>query len=100
MVEEARWDEHDNKWKTTVRVTGGKEAEFRQQYTISSDFLVSAVGLLNYPSYPDIPGRENYTGRLMHSARWDLDCNWEGKRVAVVGNGTGALLCCSPDQCC
>jgi cation diffusion facilitator CzcD-associated flavoprotein CzcO len=87
-VEQAQWDENEQKWKTTVRVTGGKDAEFRDSYTITSDFLVSAVGQLNFPSYPNIPGMDDFKGKLMHSARWDLGYELEGMNVAVIGNGT------------
>jgi cation diffusion facilitator CzcD-associated flavoprotein CzcO len=51
------------------------------------DFLVSAVGQLNVPSYPKIPGIEDYAGKLMHSARWDWSYDMRDKKVAVIGNG-------------
>lgn len=90
-VEEARWDDVEKKWKTSVRVVGGKEAEFADNYTISSDFLVSAVGQLNVPQYPNIPGLDDFKGKKMHSARWDWSYGLEGKRIAVIGNGASAV---------
>lgn len=86
-VEEARWDEEQKKWKTSVKVADGKDAEYGDHYTITSDFLVSAVGQLNLPSYPNIPGLDEFQGKKMHSARWDWDYNFDGKRIAVIGNG-------------
>ena len=50
---------------------GSKDAEFNPEYTITSDFLVSAVGQLNVPSWPDIKGVDSFSGKVMHSARWD-----------------------------
>jgi cation diffusion facilitator CzcD-associated flavoprotein CzcO len=66
---------------------GSKDAEFCGSYEISTDFLVSAVGQLNVPKWPNIPGIEGFGGRVMHSARWDWSCDLEGKRIAVIGNG-------------
>jgi cation diffusion facilitator CzcD-associated flavoprotein CzcO len=90
VVDSAVWSEADKKWKTAVSVTGGKDSEFGSTYTITSDFLISAVGQLNVPKLPDIPGLADFKGRLMHSARWDWSYNLEGKKIAVIGNGATA----------
>ncbi|EEH42256.2 uncharacterized protein PADG_07076 [Paracoccidioides brasiliensis Pb18] len=90
-VEEARWDDKTRKWKTAIKVgSGSKDAEFVDHYTISSDFLVSAVGQLNSPSYPSIPGIEDFQGKMIHTARWDWTYDLKGKRIAVIGNGATA----------
>ena len=70
-VEDARWDGEAKKWRTHVTVAkGSKDAESNPEYTIVSDFLVSAVGQLNMPAYPDISGIDSFEGKKMHSARW------------------------------
>ena len=89
-VDEARWDDAEKKWKTTVTVAGGKDAEFGEHYTLTSDFLVSAVGQLNQPKYPDIPGLSEYKGKIMHSARWDWSYDLQDKKIAIIGNGATA----------
>ncbi|OCL04796.1 FAD/NAD(P)-binding domain-containing protein [Glonium stellatum] len=86
-VEAARWDDAELKWKVDVKVSGDKDSEFASNYTITTDFLVSAVGQLNQPRYPDIPGLGDFKGKVMHSARWDWSYGLEGKRIAVIGNG-------------
>ena len=53
--------------------------------------LVSAVGQLNRPSIPDIPGAADFAGPAFHSACWDHDVDLTGKRVVVVGTGASAL---------
>ena len=68
-------------------VNGGKEAEYGNCYTISSDFLISGVGQANLPKYPDIPGLGSFEGKVMHSARWDSSYSMDGKKVAVIGTG-------------
>jgi cation diffusion facilitator CzcD-associated flavoprotein CzcO len=89
-VEEAHWDDTEKKWKTSVTVTGAKDAEFGQHYTITSDFLVSAVGQLNVPKTPDIPGINEFKGKLIHTARWDWSYELKGKKIAIIGNGATA----------
>jgi cation diffusion facilitator CzcD-associated flavoprotein CzcO len=86
-VEAATWDDSKNRWKVNVQVTGGKDAEYNPAYSIECDFLVSAVGQLNQPQYPDIEGLEDFKGKIMHSARWDWSYSLEGKKVGVIGNG-------------
>jgi cation diffusion facilitator CzcD-associated flavoprotein CzcO len=90
VVEEARWQETSKKWLTNVKVTGGKAAEFGENYTITSGYLVSAVGQLNSPHYPDIPGLEEFKGVVMHSARWNWTKPIAGKTIGIIGNGATA----------
>ena len=87
-VDAATWNEKTLKWETTVTVGGGKEAEFSSSYTISSDFVVAATGQLNNPKGIDVPGYEEYKGKIMHSARWDWSYDMKGKRIAIIGTGT------------
>ncbi|KAF9691619.1 hypothetical protein EKO04_010377 [Ascochyta lentis] len=89
-VEAATWDDSQSRWKVDVKVTGGKDAEFSPSYSIESDFLISAVGQLNQPRYPDIEGLDNFKGKIMHSARWDWSYDMQGKKIGVVGNGATA----------
>ena len=86
-VDSAAWDENEKKWKTRVQIAGGKESEFQSDYTITSDFLASAVGQLNQPRTPQFPGLETFGGRAMHSARWDWSTPIQGRRVCVIGTG-------------
>lgn len=86
-VEQAEWNEEEQKWRTSVKVVGEKDAEYGDAYTIDSDFLISAVGQLNFPSYPNIAGIDDFKGKLLHSARWDWTYNLAGKKIGVIGNG-------------
>lgn len=89
-VDRAEWDETENAWKVSVTVSEGKEAEFSPKYSIKTPFLVSAVGQLNIPKLPHIPGLSEYKGKVMHSARWDWSYDISHRRVAVVGVGSTA----------
>ena len=86
-VSKAIWDPKAHKWNTTVKVFGGKESEYGSEYVITSNFLISAVGQLNFPKCPDIKGLSSFKGKVMHSARWDWSCPLEGKKMVVIGTG-------------
>lgn len=88
-VEDAAWNDETRKWE--IRVTmpkGSKEGEFSPEYVIKSDFLISAVGQLNQPRWPEIEGIDSFKGKKMHSARWDWSYDLAGKNIALLGNGT------------
>ncbi|MFJ9370338.1 flavin-containing monooxygenase [Nocardia sp. NPDC101769] len=58
---------------------------------ITARYVIGAVGGLEQPHNPDIPGIGDYTGKIMHSSRWDHDYDYRGERVAVIGTGATAL---------
>ena len=53
--------------------------------------LVAAPGPLSEPSIPDLPGLDEYTGTVFHTATWNHDHDLRGRRVAVVGTGASAI---------
>lgn len=77
----ATYDDEARTW--TVRLSQGDP--------VVVDVVVSAVGQLSRPSYPEIPGRESFAGEAFHSATWDHDVDLRGKRVAVIGTGASAV---------
>jgi len=83
-VEEAVFNENSASWRIEVKRPDG-EREF-----LSADVLISAVGQLNRPRFPDIDGMESFEGPSFHSARWRKDVDLAGKRVAVIGTGASA----------
>jgi 4-hydroxyacetophenone monooxygenase len=84
-VEEAVWDDERCLWSLRIRDGAGA-------VTVSEvDAVVSAVGQLNRPSFPDIPGLDSFQGESFHSARWDDTVDVEGKRVGVIGSGASAV---------
>ncbi|KAK1993144.1 phenylacetone monooxygenase [Colletotrichum falcatum] len=55
-------------------------------------YLVTAMGILNEPTLPNIPGVHDYNGKAWHTARWPSDgASLEGKRVAVIGTGATGI---------
>jgi cation diffusion facilitator CzcD-associated flavoprotein CzcO len=53
--------------------------------------VIVASGPLANVSLPDIPGIETYEGKKIHSARWDHEYDFAGKKVAVVGTGASGV---------
>lgn len=55
--------------------------------------VVSATGTWSHPFIPDYPGRSEFTGLQLHSARYESPAMFAGKRVLVVGGGnSGAQI--------
>jgi len=84
-VTSARWDEATATWQVTCRTAEGPTE------TIVANAMISAVGALNRPKLPDIPGRDTFAGPAFHSARWPKGLEVAGKRVAVVGTGASGF---------
>ncbi len=53
--------------------------------------LIMATGQLNRPKFPQIPGRDDYSGISFHSAEWEHQHDFTGKRVGVIGTGASAF---------
>ena len=88
----ARWNDTTNQWSVELRPAAGtKESEYHPStYVIICQFLVTGVGQLNVPKYPDLGDLSKCKARIMHSARWDSAYEWTSKRVAVIGSGATA----------
>jgi 4-hydroxyacetophenone monooxygenase len=81
----ATWDEASATWSVRVRSADGAED------VLTARAVISAVGQLNRPKMPDVPGLEDFAGPLFHSARWAHDVDLTGKRVAMVGAGASGF---------
>ena len=79
-VESAIWDDDRHVW--TVRLDDGTTDE--------GHVLISGVGFLNVPRYPDWPGLEDFEGPSFHTFDWAHETDLHGKKVAIVGTGSTA----------
>lgn len=77
----AEWDEREHMW----HVATGDGTEY------VGKALVSGLGALHLPSYPELSGIDRFEGEVFHSAAWNHDFDLAGKRVAVVGTGASAI---------
>ncbi|MBJ8348945.1 NAD(P)/FAD-dependent oxidoreductase [Antrihabitans sp. YC2-6] len=76
------FDEATGLW--TIAAAGRKR-------NVKARSVVVASGPLANASLPAIRGIETYEGHKIHSARWDHDYDFTGKKVAVVGTGASGV---------
>ena len=92
LIESLVWDEKTNRWN--VGTNRGDQIKAR--------FVVLAMGPLNKPKLPGIPGIDKFKGKIFHTARWDYDYTggeWRNpeltklkdKKVAIIGTGATAI---------
>ncbi|KDQ31391.1 hypothetical protein PLEOSDRAFT_1036737 [Pleurotus ostreatus PC15] len=89
---EAKWDDDAGKWRLRM-------LEF-EEFEDSADVLFTGIGNLNRWYWPDIPGLEDFKGKILHSAQWDTGDSssgweesvrdWKDKRVGVIGVACGS----------
>jgi cation diffusion facilitator CzcD-associated flavoprotein CzcO len=80
-VDRAVWDDRTHTYELTLS----------DGTTAACEVLVSAVGFLNVPRLPDLPGLDTFEGPAFHTARWEHEHDLTGKRVAVIGTGSSAI---------
>ncbi len=80
-VTSAAWDDECAQWR--LELSTGE--------ALDADVVVSAVGQLNRPHYPELPGLGGFAGPAFHSAEWDHSVDLTGRRVGVIGTGASAI---------
>src|SRR5581483_2835569 len=77
----ATYREDEALWTVVIRnPRGGLE-------TLQTRIVISAVGVLSRPKWPDIEGLDTFRGPKLHSGAWDAHFDWRGRRVALIGTG-------------
>jgi 4-hydroxyacetophenone monooxygenase len=79
------WDESSASWRVEVQGPDGTAD------VLDARFIVSAVGSLNLPKLPDIPGMGTFAGPSFHSSRWPDDLDVSGSRFALIGAGASGF---------
>lgn len=77
----ATWRDDAAEWLVTT--TSGE--------TFIADVLISAQGMFGDVKWPDIPGRDSFSGDLVHTGAWPHDLDITNKRVAVIGSAASAV---------
>jgi cation diffusion facilitator CzcD-associated flavoprotein CzcO len=80
-VDSMEYDDGARRWNVTLA----------DGTVLTPKAIVSGIGALHVPSYPDLPGIERFRGTAFHSAEWDHSYDLAGKRVAVIGTGASAI---------
>jgi 4-hydroxyacetophenone monooxygenase len=84
-VTDATWDDDMATWTVRTRGVDGTSS------TIEARAVISAVGQLDRPHVPTIPGRDQFSGAAFHSAEWNHSVDLGGKRVAMIGAGASGF---------
>jgi 4-hydroxyacetophenone monooxygenase len=79
------WDDQGARWKVTVAAGDGGTS------VLDARFVISAVGSLNLPRLPDIPGMDTFAGAWFHSTRWPDGLRLGGTRFALIGAGASGF---------
>jgi len=86
-VVSAVWDDDEAQWSITTQVADGRTRDYR------ANVVISASGVFSTPLVPKLPGLETFAGPVVHTADWDQDIDYSGRRVGLIGNGsTGTQL--------
>lgn len=86
-VRSATWDEASATWQVVVQSVDTDGVPVGEPEILTARAVITAVGQLNRPSIPDLPGRDDFAGPSFHTARWDHSVDLTGKRVAMIGAG-------------
>jgi 4-hydroxyacetophenone monooxygenase len=81
----ATFDDATGRWTVDAKTKDGSVEQ------LDAFAVISAVGALNLPHLPDIPGMDDFEGPWFHSARWDPDVDVRGTRFALVGAGASGF---------
>jgi cation diffusion facilitator CzcD-associated flavoprotein CzcO len=82
QVKSAAFDEETCSW--TLTLANGR--------TLSTRFLLTAIGMLSAPTMPTIPGVEDFKGEAFHTYYWPQEpVDFAGKKVGVIGTGATAV---------
>lgn len=84
-ITSASWHDQDRMWSFVDEVGA----------CYKTRFFVSCLGFLSAPTWPAIPGLEDFKGQAYHTSRWpkefDISRDLEGKRVGVIGTGATGI---------
>lgn len=87
-VKHANWISKDSCWEVTANVNGDEKV-----VTIRANFVYLATGYYNYdqPRQVDIPGIENFQGKVIHPQFWPENYDYTRKKMVVIGSGATAI---------
>ena len=77
------YDDTERIWTLTTRNADGTERTVRTPHVVMAGGSVSSI-----PNLPDIPGLQDFSGRVLHSSEFGDGRNYEGQRALVIGTGT------------
>lgn len=88
MVTGAHWSSQESKWTLQVDVDGGESKK-----TVKAGFVFACSGYYDYqtPLQAQIPGIQNFKGKVVHPQFWPEDLDYANKRVVIIGSGATTI---------
>ncbi|OGM44741.1 flavin-binding monooxygenase [Aspergillus bombycis] len=85
-VDAAAWSTPDQLWTLDITHNGNTK-------TLRARFLVFGTGYYDYhqPLPTSIPGLTSFRGLTIHPQFWPEGCDYDAKRVVVIGSGATAI---------
>ncbi|WP_407170610.1 flavin-containing monooxygenase [Bradyrhizobium sp. ORS 111] len=75
------YDEAQGRWNIELRRADGTTRRMQPRH------VVMATGVSGIPNLPDIPGLKNFSGKVVHSSRYEDGEDWTSKCALVIGTG-------------
>lgn len=84
----AEWHTQDARWLVEI-----ERQDTGEHLTMSCGWFFCASGYYRYDEgfTPEFPGRERFTGQIVHPQHWPEDLDYRGKRVVIIGSGATAV---------
>jgi len=81
------WSSTEARWMATIQRDGTRTVQ------MSADWIFAGTGYYRYDAgyLPELPGLQNFMGRVIHPQKWPNELEYEGKRVLVIGSGATAV---------
>ncbi len=85
-VRRASWSSDEARWTLSIDHRG-------RPVELTCRFVMVCAGYYSYRGgyAPDFPGRDRFTGPVVHPQQWPDDLDHRGKRVVVIGSGATAM---------
>lgn len=88
----------DMQFETRVSAVEYQDDEGLWQVTAESGethrakYVVMATGCLSVPNKPELPGADNFEGRVLHTGLWPKEeVDLSGLRVGIIGTGSSGV---------
>lgn len=81
-VTQQQWDARAGLWRLAVK----------DRPAVSARFVINSVGgYVNAKDVVDIPGIDDFAGKILRPNAWDDGYDTTGKRIAVIGTGSSGV---------
>ena len=87
LVRRAEWSSDTATWTVEADLVDGGTASY------TCNFISMCSGYYSYTQgyTPELPGREQFQGEIVHPQAWPEHLDYAGKRVVVIGSGATAM---------